>query len=142
MLPATLWIWVVTGFIYLVILWEFMLRKSKEYNEFFPKQLNIGYPVGDPKSPEPKEVPSSFLYLLKGHVSYIIKPHRVQIKSSANWQKFNIKNFQKNWIFGPQCTVRTFHTKGWTKFFSVQISTFWGQNNVFYDSVRPQSIFW
>ncbi len=83
----------VTGFIYLVILWEFMFRESKEYNEFFTKYLNICCPVGDPKSPEPKEVPSSFLYLLKGHVSYIIKPHRVQIESSANWQKFNIKKF-------------------------------------------------
>jgi hypothetical protein len=39
-------------------------------------------------------------------------------------------------------TVGTFHTKGWTNFFSVQISTFWSQNNVFYDSVRPQSISW
>jgi hypothetical protein len=28
-----------------------------------------------------------------------------------------------------------------TKFFSVQISTFCGQNNVFYDSVRLQTIF-
>jgi hypothetical protein len=39
-------------------------------------------------------------------------------------------------------TVGTFHTNGWTNFFSVQISTFCGQNNVFYDSVRPQTIFW
>jgi hypothetical protein len=38
-------------------------------------------------------------------------------------------------------TVGTFHTKGWTKFFSGQIYTFWGQNNVFYDSARPQVIF-
>ncbi len=91
----------VRGFVYLVILWEFMFRKSKEYNEFFLNYLNIGCPVGDPKSPEPKQVPSSFLYLLKGHVSYIIKSHRVQIESSANWQKFNNKNFHKKWIFGP-----------------------------------------
>ncbi len=38
-------------------------------------------------------------------------------------------------------TVEGFHTKGWTKFFSVKISTFWGQKNVFYDSVRLQAIF-
>jgi hypothetical protein len=33
-------------------------------------------------------------------------------------------------------SVGGFHTKGWTKFFSRQIFTFYGQNNVFYDSVR------
>jgi hypothetical protein len=47
-------------------------------------------------------------------------------------------------IFGlNKCgaTVGTFHTKGWTKFFSGQIYTFWGQNNVFYDSARLQVIF-
>jgi hypothetical protein len=27
-------------------------------------------------------------------------------------------------------TVGTFHTKGWSKIFSGQISSFWGQNNV------------
>jgi hypothetical protein len=37
--------------------------------------------------------------------------------------------------------VEGFHTKGWTKFFSVQISTFWSQNNVFYDSKRPKPFF-
>jgi hypothetical protein len=74
-----------------------MLRKSNEYNEFSLKLLNLGYPVGDPKSPEPKEVPSSFLYLLKGHVSWIIKRHRLQIESSGNCQKNSIsKIFIKN----------------------------------------------
>jgi hypothetical protein len=38
-------------------------------------------------------------------------------------------------------TVGTFHTKGWTIFFSGQIYTFWGQNNVFYDSAGLQVIF-
>jgi hypothetical protein len=38
-------------------------------------------------------------------------------------------------------TVGTFHTKGWTKVFSGQISTFWSQNNVFYNSARLQAIF-
>jgi hypothetical protein len=38
-------------------------------------------------------------------------------------------------------TVGTFHAKGWTKFVSRQILTFYGQNNVFYDSMTPQVIF-
>jgi hypothetical protein len=34
---AMIWIWMERGIVYLVFLWEFMLRKSKEYNEFFLK---------------------------------------------------------------------------------------------------------
>ncbi len=54
-------------------------------------------------------------------------------------QKQRIQNCQyENTLILNLCTVGTFHTNGWTKFFSVQISTFCGQNNVFNDSVRPK----
>ncbi len=41
----------------------------------------------------------------------------------------------------PKATVEGFHTKGWTIFFSAQILYLLGQNKVFHDSVRPQTIF-
>jgi hypothetical protein len=69
--------------------------------------------------------------------------------------KFLIKaeNFMLSWKIAyywkqnvsssaPACTVEGFHTKGWTKFFSVHIFNFCGQNNIIYDSVTPQAIFW
>jgi hypothetical protein len=72
---------------------------------------------------------AGILFLARADDGIVVSGASVQVKPEAHKRGF------------PKATVKGFHTKGWTNFFSAQILYFLGQNNVFHYSVRPQTIF-